>query len=217
MEQGILTPAQEKVIAAVAGETRLADYYLSGGTALAAYYLYHRISDDLDFFSYNDPDSIFLHEFAEKLKNNLAADSVRFERLHDRYQFYFLLNGGEELKVEFTRYHFELLEKPQIKNGLRVDSLRDIAANKLMAMLDRFDPKDFVDLFFILQQIDYEKVQLDAEKKFGIKIGGIFLGGEMGKVRRIEALPKMLKPLKIEELKAFFTEQARKLYPEVLF
>jgi len=60
-----------------------------------------------------------------------------------------------------------------------------------------------------------EEVRLDAEKKFGIKIDAVFLGGEMGKVRRVKALPKMLKPLKIEELKAFFTDQAKTLYPEV--
>ena len=216
MEQTILTPAQEQAIAAVAGEARLADFYLSGGTALAEYYLRHRISDDLDFFTYNDPDSIFLHEFTDRLKGVLRAESVRFERLHDRNQFHFILPGQAELKVEFTRYHFELLEKLQIQNGLRLDSLRDISANKLMALIDRFDPKDFVDLFFILQQASLEQVRKDAEKKFGISIDGIFLGGEMGKVRRVEALPKMLKPLKLDELKAFFTEQAKKLSPEIL-
>lgn len=49
MGQDVLTPAQEKVIRLVAREPRLAELYLSGGTALAAYHLHHRISDDLDF------------------------------------------------------------------------------------------------------------------------------------------------------------------------
>jgi hypothetical protein len=39
----------------------------------------------------------------------------------------------------------------------------------------------------------------------------------MGKVRRIVALPKMLKPLNIEELKSFFTNQAKQLSSEILF
>lgn len=59
MEQEILTPAQKKVIGIVAGETKLAEFYLTGGTALAAYYLGHRLSDDLGFFSFTDPDSVF--------------------------------------------------------------------------------------------------------------------------------------------------------------
>jgi predicted nucleotidyltransferase component of viral defense system len=35
---------------------------------------------------------------------------------------------------------------------VRVDSEYDIAANKLMALVDRFDPKDCVDLYFLLQK-----------------------------------------------------------------
>ncbi len=102
----------------MAEEPKLADFYLTGGTALAAYYLHHRISDDLDFFSFNEPDIIFIHEFVNKLKVELAAETVRFEKLHDRNQFFFVL-GEDELKVEFTKYPFEQLENSKIREGLK--------------------------------------------------------------------------------------------------
>jgi dihydrofolate reductase len=51
MGQAILTETQQAVIAAVAAEPRLANFYLSGGTALAGYYLRHRLSDDLNFLA----------------------------------------------------------------------------------------------------------------------------------------------------------------------
>ena len=51
MEQTILTDIQRQVLTEVANEPFLRDFYLSGGTALSAYYLLHRISDDLDFFT----------------------------------------------------------------------------------------------------------------------------------------------------------------------
>ncbi len=216
MEQKTLTPEQKTIIQEVTNEPKLADFYLTGGTALAAYYLEHRVSDDLDFFCLNEPDTFFIHEFVNKLKGKLAASSVRFEKLHDRNQFYFTLNAGEELKVEFTKYPFKQLENPKNAEGLRIDSLRDIGANKLMAMLERFDPKDFVDLYFILQDAELEKLRKDAETKFGVKIGGIFLGGELAKVRRIKALPKIIKPLTTDELKEFFSQQIKKLSPEIL-
>jgi len=199
----------------VAGEPKLADFYLTGGTALAAYYFHHRISDDLDFFSFSEPDTFFIHEFVNKLKVELAAKTVRFEKLHDRNQFYFALDG-EEIKVEFTKYPFRQLENPKIVEQLKIDSLRDIGANKLMAVLERFDPKDFVDLYYLLESAELEIIRKDAEIKFGVKIGGIFLGGELAKVRRIEGLPKMLKPLTIDELKSFFSQQIKKLSPEIL-
>lgn len=200
----------------VANEPKLADFYLTGGTALSAYYLQHRVSDDLDFFSFSEPDTFFIHEFVNKLKKRLAAVSVRFEKLHDRNQFYFNLNNNEELKIEFSKYPFKQLENPKDIKGLKIDGLRDIGANKLMAALERFDPKDFVDLYFILQDEELEKIRKDAETKFGVKIGGIFLGGELAKVRRIETLPKMIKPLTIDELKNFFSQQIKKLSSEVL-
>ena len=199
----------------MAGEPKLTDFYLTGGTALAAYYFNHRISDDLDFFSFSEPDTFFIHEFINNLKVELAAKTVRFEKLHDRNQFYLALDG-EELKVEFTKYPFKQLENPKIIDGLKIDSLRDIGANKLMAALERFDPKDFVDLYYLLESIELEKIRRDAETKFGIKIGGIFLGGELAKVRRIEALPKILKPLTVDELKNFFSQQIKKLSSEIL-
>lgn len=214
MGQTILTDAQKKVIAAVSREPNLAGVYLSGGTALAAYHLNHRLSDDLDFFSFEEIEKIFLHSFAEKLKSIVGAGSSRFERLYDRNQFFYKFNS-EELKVEFSKYPFYQLENFVIKDGIKIDGLRDIAANKLMALLDRFDPKDFVDLYFILKKFKLADVRADAEKKFGIKIGDIFLGGEIAKVKRIEALPKMIKKLTIKELKIFFTETAKELKPNI--
>lgn len=208
MEQAVLTSAQKKAIAAVGAESNLADFYLSGGTALAVYYLNHRFSDDLDFFCFEEPNKIFLRAFAEILKEKLGAKSVRFERLYDRNQFFFSLER-EELKVEFARYPFHQLEKPTMKDNIRIDSFRDIAANKLMTLLDRFDPKDFADMFFILQEYDLTKVRQDAEKKFGAAIGDIFIGSELAKARRIEALPKMIKNLTVNELKEFFAQQAK--------
>lgn len=213
--QKILTSAQKSVLNAVANEPRMADFYLTGGTALSAYYLHHRISDDLDFFCSKELDIVFIHDFVQKLRGGIGAGKVRYEHLYDRNMF-FLDLADDELKVEFAKYPFVQLEKPEMIDGLKIDSLRDIGANKLMAALDRFDPKDFVDLYYLLQSTNLETLRKDAETKFGIKIGGIFLGSELSKVRRIEALPKMLKPLTRKGLKDFFSQQIKGLSPEIL-
>lgn len=214
MEQTILKSWQEKVIALVAGELKLANFYLTGGTALAAYYLHHRLSDDLDFFSFDEGDRIFLHVFAERIKTEVSAEDVRYERLYDRNQYFFRV-GQDDLKVEFSRYPFKQLEKSGLVNRLKIDSFRDIAANKLMALLDRFDPKDFVDLFFILKKAKLADIRKDAELKFGMKIDNIFLGGELAKAKRIEALPQIILPVTKEELKTFFGELAKELSPDI--
>lgn len=215
MPHKILTKDQQKVIRLIAAEPKMADFYLTGGTALAGFYLQHRLSDDLDFFTGTPPDPIFLHAFANKIQQVLDAESVRFDKIYDRNQFFFQLKNTE-LKLEFALYPFPQIIKPKIIGGIKVDSLRDIAANKLMAMLDRFDPKDFADLYFLLKKFGLEKIRRDAEKKFGAKIDNIFLGGELMKSQRIEALPKMIKPLAIKQLKDFFAKQATYLKNKIL-
>lgn len=215
MEQEILTENQRLVIKTIAEDKKLKNFYLSGGTALAAYFLHHRFSDDLDFFSEKEFDRTYLHKFIEKLKNVLGAKKVEYQKLYDRNIFIFKLKN-EDLKVEFTEYPFSILAKQSKKDDITVDSFRDVAANKLMALLDRFDPKDFVDLYFILKERRLDSVRKDTEKKFGIKIDNIFLGGELSKVRRIEALPKMIKPVTVEKLKDFFSKQSQDLKDSVL-
>lgn len=215
MEQTLLTSEQQVVLELFAKESTLRDeYYLSGGTALAEYYLQHRDSDDLDFFADTKTDIIFIESFVNKLTQRFGAPAARMEHIHDRRLFFLPLNEGE-LKLEFTSYPFLALDKRTQKNGVFIDSLRDITANKLAALLDRFEPKDFVDLYFLLQNRSLEDIRSDVEKKFGLTVSPLFLGGELAKVRRIEILPRMRKPLTIEELKKFFTKLATELRPTV--
>jgi predicted nucleotidyltransferase component of viral defense system len=49
-----LTPAQRKLIEALAKSPIRDSFYLSGGTALAGFYVKHRVSKDLDFFTRSD-------------------------------------------------------------------------------------------------------------------------------------------------------------------
>ena len=108
------------------------------------------------------------------------------------------------------------IQKMVVDEVANESKLADFYLTGGTALLERFDPKDFVDLFYLLQSTNLENIRKDAETKFGVKIGGIFLGGELAKVGRIEALPKMLKPLTIAELKEFFSRQIKSLSSEIL-
>ena len=90
MEQEILKDWQKKVIQFAAGLPDFSKFYLTGGTALSAYYLQHRISDDLDFFSGEEIDPIFVHDLAQKIKSLLDVSEMRFSRIYDRWQFFYL-------------------------------------------------------------------------------------------------------------------------------
>lgn len=219
MEQSILTPAQQHVLELLGSHTVLApQFYLSGGTALAEFYLKHRYSDDLDFFTdTKDFPQLEIEQFARDVQTTLGATSLEYRRLYDRRVF-FLALGQEELKMEFTFYPFPHLENPTLHNGIAIDSLSDLTAGKFMALMDRTEPKDFVDFYFLMRDRDItvSRIQELVEKKFGMHLDALTIGSEFAKVRSVSHLPRMIQSLTIEELKAFFSDRMRGLQSVIL-
>ena len=143
-------------------------FYWTGGTALAHLYLHHRRSHDLDFFSDNSFTYNQIIGFVRQLKKELNLPFIEEKKIYDRREF--LLHNRERLRLEFVYYPHPGLKARRKINHIFVDSLDDIAANKLMAHFDRNDPKDLFDLYFLLTKKGYtaEKLIKLAEKKFGV-------------------------------------------------
>jgi hypothetical protein len=96
----------------------------------------------------------------------------QYQHLFDRRIFLLPVAPGSALKVEFTRYPFPPCEGGSEIDGVRVDSLRDILANKLLALTERSEPKDLVDLYCGLRAEGAPAIDGlvdDAERKFGVK------------------------------------------------
>lgn len=130
MAKEILTPLQKKFISLFAQNKYLnSRFYLTGGTALAAYYLHHRYSEDLDFFSPKEIDLMGLDVFLKQIKSNLKIQKTDFQQSFNR-NIFFLHAKNEILKTEFTYFPFEQAEKPLRKDGILIDNVKDIAINK---------------------------------------------------------------------------------------
>ena len=220
MGQTVLTKDQEVALAIVGRDKDIAPlFYLSGGTALAAFYFYHRYSDDLDFFTdATDFPQFAVERIARDIQQEIGAEKIEYQRLYDRRIFFFKKSGGDDLKIEFTAYPFAPVHPRVRHEGILVDSLDDLAANKLMALIDRVEAKDFVDLYFFLREnhVTVERLRALVEQKFRLAINPIVLGSEFAKVRLVSHLPRMIKPLTPEELKDFFADCAKQLRPDVL-
>jgi len=124
------------------------DFFLTGGTALAAFHLRHRVSVDLDLFTLDD---LALRE-GEMLVPQLAADlkcHVARTRRTEHYCEFLLEPGeGQALKVDLMRDVGPQYDEHIKVGAVIVDSVENIGANKLTAILGRSKPKDFVDLYF---------------------------------------------------------------------
>lgn len=150
-------------------ESDLKDVFrFTGGTALSAFFLEHRLSNDLDFFS---NEKISIHMCQQFLKGLPFADIFSATKKFDRNIFILRPRDGSTLKVEFTYYPLQNIEETWDMEGLQVDSFLDMIVNKLCAIADRIEAKDYVDVYWALKDGVHsleELIEL-AEQKCEIK------------------------------------------------
>lgn len=185
-------------------------FYFTGGTALSLYYIRHRTSADLDFFSQEkfDPQIVLTKLTLWQEKFNFSIDYIPFEANHTFNLTFFDKNF---VKVDFVFYPYKNLNPPELFGGIKVDSLFDIAVNKLLMIEQRTEIKDFVDLYFLLQKFTIWDLIAGIKPKFNLTIDPLIIASDFLKVEDFDYLPKMIKPLTLEELKLFFTKQAKSL------
>jgi predicted nucleotidyltransferase component of viral defense system len=160
---------QQKVLKLFKDSSLKDQFYWTGGTLLSAMYLHHRQSKDLDFFSDKTIDYSQVLTYVLRLKDKLKLTKVEQTKIFDRYEFF--LHNRESLRLEFVFYPHPRLKTRNRREGIYIDSLDDIAANKMMAFFDRNDPKDLFDLYFILKKKRYKVSRLVGlvKKKFGVE------------------------------------------------
>lgn len=152
----VLAPTHIRLLELVG---RAADQYgapdlrLEGGTALAAYYLGHRESEDLDFFG--DPELNARHFLDAVIPGarNAGFDIRTLGSANQGFARALATDtvSGVAVKLDFAANSpFHLAPREPTAEGVPVASLRDLCAGKLHAICDRFAERDFVDLHVIL-------------------------------------------------------------------
>ena len=160
MHQEALTPATRALFNELNGVARVKNFYLAGGSALALYYG-HRFSVDLDWFSQDfSNDGILTAELSK-----LGKFKIEFDNEHS------LKGLLKEVSISFFRYPYKLIRPTtDVAENLRVASKEDIACMKLEAASRRGTKKDFIDLYFLLQEFSLEQMLgLMQEKYQGIE------------------------------------------------
>jgi len=145
-------------------------FYWTGGTLLAERYLHHRKSYDIDLFSDKKFSLDEVLPVVHQVKEKTRLEIVEQYKVHDRWEFF--IHNHEELRFEFVHYDFPPLKPREEWMGVYVDSLEDIGANKVIASVDRQEPKDVVDIYFLTTQAQFtlEKLLALAKVKFGLQM-----------------------------------------------
>ncbi|MBI1984595.1 MAG: nucleotidyl transferase AbiEii/AbiGii toxin family protein, partial [Candidatus Wildermuthbacteria bacterium] len=167
MDKGILTKTQESFLQQAGENAFLArHFYLRGGTALAGFYLRHRYSEDLDFFSEEEFPTLGITVFLKSIKQKLGISKIDFQQSFNRNLF-FLRIKGNILKTEFTYFLFPRIEKGISFGKLDIESIYDIAVDKVHTIVLKARARDYIDLFFIIREKGYtfEHLLLQAKAK----------------------------------------------------
>jgi hypothetical protein len=133
-------------------------FSLAGGTAIALH-LGHRRSIDFDLFS--------VKEFNNSAVQRKILKNKKIERVFvDHQGEYTILVDG--IKLTFLHYPFAVEFKDELESFIKMPDLLTLAALKAYALGRRSKWKDYVDLYFILEnKINLGKIIKRAEKIFG--------------------------------------------------
>ncbi len=135
------------------------DFYLGGGTALALQ-IGHRDSFDFDFFKEGEIDTQKLFSNLEEFVKGHHILKVQEER--DTLG----LIIDDNVKVSFLGYKYKLIKELIHEENLDLASVEDIGCMKLSAITGRASSKDYVDLYYILQNIDLAGLLEKTSRKF---------------------------------------------------
>lgn len=215
----ILIKEQGQFLDSVAKEPHFRKhFYFTGGTPLSAFYLHHRISEDIDLFSEEEINLLPIRAFIKKISKPLAIKKVDYRQYFGLHTFELYFTGGKILKIDFNYYPFPRLEKGTVYNGLAVDSILDIAVNKVHTISTQSRARDFIDLYFIIKEKGYrlQDLIMKAKLKFDWHIDPIQLGSRLLTAANTTDYPRMLKKINEREWQNFFIEEAKKLKPEII-
>lgn len=218
-EKELLTPLQHEIINTLKNIEEAKEFYFTGGSALGFYYLKHRLSDDLDFFTHTEE---LIQQISRKLKIELEKKriSVNITRSFKSFVEMIVEDKMESTKIQFAFDSPYRLEKTQNFNGVIVDSVTDMAVGKLLALFGRASERDFVDIYFIVKEgfCDLNTlIQKASEKDPGMD--KYYLAIAFEQVRNLpddqrDLKIRLLKPVDIKEMKQLFIKKAVELLAE---
>lgn len=210
----ILSKNQKDILTLLSNDKGIVDaFYLTGGTALAEFYLEHRLSEDLDFFSEQEFDPLFITSMLKKIQNQAGIKKVSYEQSFNRNLFFLELEN-DTIKTEFTYFPFTRIDTKKKFGDLYIDSLLDIAVNKIFTIYQKPRSRDFIDLYFILKQEKSWKIDELVKKtqiKFDNYIDPLQLSSQFVKVEILKDYPHMIKKIDEKEWQGFFMDEAKKL------
>ena len=147
------------------------------------------------------------------------ALGVKLEITREGKTFFecFLQGEKERLKLHFAQdipYRLQPIVYDSAL-GIYYDNELDIACNKLSALFERHDAKDFVDIYFLSKEfMDFWEIYKNAQRKH-IGMETYWMAVAMDYIYSIEVLPRMIRKITVDEMKEFYYDKIQKIMQDI--
>jgi len=197
----VLTDAGRKLVPELA---MFSDFYLVGDTALALQ-IGHRQSVDFDLFTTQSINPQLLPQIKKAVAPRpLTVTYQTAEQLN-------LIVDG--VKITFFEYHYPVIEPLVPWEGLRLASVREIAAMKAFAIGKRLAYRDYVDWYYLLHDhhVTLPEVISLAKQKFDGDFNDRLFLGQLISLEDVPTEPVALlgPPLERSEIEAYLSQTVR--------
>ncbi len=217
--KGILSTTQKRILVFFGKLKDSTSFNLTNGTALSDFYLGHRRSFDLDLFT---SDKGLILPFSRTVEDEFPKQGFSVKVIHRFQSFVEFEIDEQEEKVRIqlaldSPFRFKPPEKSDI--GIMVNNFHDLVVDKFLAFFSRAEPRDTIDLFFILKNTDInELLELASKKDPGFDL--YWLAISLKRVKdfpnEIERWPvEMIVPVKAIEIKDLFSSMLLKIMDEI--
>ncbi|RPI70906.1 MAG: hypothetical protein EHM45_24255 [Desulfobacteraceae bacterium] len=216
--KNVLTAFQKKVLIFFSQIKDSTHFMLTGGSALAEFYLGHRKSFDLDMFT-SEKELIlpFSRILEEEMKKHFP---VTVTRRFETFVEYEIGTEIEKIKLQLAYESPFHLESPIVCSlGVKINNYKDLTTDKFLAFFQRAEPRDAIDLFFILKQEDFGNLaQQAAQKDPGFDL--YWMAVALSRVNEfpddIDRWPvEMLLKVNVEALKKLFSDLSTKIMDDI--
>lgn len=187
------------------------DFYLAGGTGSSLWFG-HRISKDLDFFSYKDFQPSMLRDV---LKENgvLSVENI------DKGTFTGEFNNT---MMSFFHYPYPLIKEKNEYKGIYIAHWSDISCMKIDSISSRGKKRDFIDLYFIIKKgnvklediLDWFKLKY---KEVRFNIVHVIKSLSFFEDANNDPMPEMLIDIKWDKVKKFFITESKKILSNKIY
>ncbi|MCW5912463.1 MAG: nucleotidyl transferase AbiEii/AbiGii toxin family protein [Cyclobacteriaceae bacterium] len=198
----IISPKTFSLIQELQHLPELKKFYLVGGTALALQ-LGHRNSVDIDLFTQDD--------FTQEDILNLLKPKYTVREIFQRTNTIIVLVNN--VKTDFIKHDYPFIRPPVTEEGITFLSKEDIAAMKFHAIIQSGKRlKDFIDIYFLLEHFSMKQMVdfFSAKYTYSNPMIALKAVNFFDEIDESIDPPKLLKPLKIDQVKKRIREATQK-------